>query len=332
MQELIVFVPEYTISPEILKNISSIEYGRAIVENKKILSHWEKQLKKQGLVRSITHSLGTDDLSADPKEVKKYIDGISKNAPIEVSNYKKVLESVDKIVSSKELDEVDVKDIHRKLTDRILPHTRQGMYRSSKTKTGVNPEEILAQMVELFDWYSSRDAQLTHPILSAGLVHCQILQILPFENMNYSIANIISKIILKINGYNLNDYSCFEQFLDTSKHDYRFTIKSAHVDQTEWLEFFTDGLAREFSNIKEKIILLARDSKIAKASGRVELTQRQEKVVEFLQDYGILQNKDFNKLFPKISEDSVLRDLKVLINKGIVVKRGKTKSSRYELR
>jgi len=44
-----------------------------------------------------------------------------------------------------------------------------------------------------------------------------------------------------------------------------------------------------------------------------------------------MQNKDFPKLFPGVSEDSILRDIKVLLNQGIVVKTGSTKSSMYEL-
>jgi len=51
-----------------------------------------------------------------------------------------------------------------------------------------------------------------------------------------------------------------------------------------------------------------------------------------LQDYGMIQNKDFPNLFPNISEDTVLRELKKLLEKDLIVKKGKTKSSRYELK
>jgi len=82
---------------------------------------------------------------------------------------------------------------------------------------------------------------------------------------------------------------------------------------------------------REEILLLSKDTKILQASGSAELTERQEIIVAYLQDYGKIQNKDFEIILPNVSEDSVLRDLKVLMDKGIVVKKGKTKSSRYEL-
>lgn len=61
------------------------------------------------------------------------------------------------------------------------------------------------------------------------------------------------------------------------------------------------------------------------------LTERQIKIVEFVQENGFLQNKAFFELFPMVSEDTVLRDLKDLLKKGIVKKEGTTKGARYVL-
>jgi predicted HTH transcriptional regulator len=72
-------------------------------------------------------------------------------------------------------------------------------------------------------------------------------------------------------------------------------------------------------------------TKIAKVSGHTKLSPRQQKIVEYMQDYGSLFNRDFSKIFPEVSEDSVLRDLKTLIAAHIIEKVGSTKSSRYEL-
>ncbi len=102
-------------------------------------------------------------------------------------------------------------------------------------------------------------------------------------------------------------------------------------DYTQWIEYFSEAFATQASTAQEKVKLLAKDTKVAKASGRNKLSPRQERIVEHLQDYGLLQNSDFTKLFPEKSGDSILRDLKALLDKGIVKKMGSTKSSRYEL-
>ena len=69
-----------------------------------------------------------------------------------------------------------------------------------------------------------------------------------------------------------------------------------------------------------------------KFGGRqIYLTDRQIKIIEYLQDVGYLQNKLFQNVFPDISEDTVLRDLQELISKGLIRKVGSTKSARYEI-
>jgi predicted HTH transcriptional regulator len=103
---------------------------------------------------------------------------------------------------------------------------------------------------------------------------------------------------------------------------------------TPWLEYFCEGLAIELTRIKDKIKTLSTDLKLKKSLGGqpLALTERQIKVIEFVQENGFLQNKSFFELFPMISEDTVLRELKDLIKKGIVKKEGTTKGVRYVLR
>ena len=64
----------------------------------------------------------------------------------------------------------------------------------------------------------------------------------------------------------------------------------------------------------------------------MSLNERQIKIVEYIENTGFFTNKSFKELFPMISEDTVLRDLKDLIEKGIIKKEGVTKAARYILR
>ena len=64
----------------------------------------------------------------------------------------------------------------------------------------------------------------------------------------------------------------------------------------------------------------------------MSLTERQIKIVEYIQENGFFQNKAFFELFPMVSEDTVLREIKDLIKKNIIVKEGTTKGVRYVLK
>ncbi len=326
-------IPEYAITNKMLKNISAVEYAKAIIDHTTILPTWEKQLQKEACVGTIFNNLQLEKVNVAEPKIKKYVDGLDKHAPMQVQNLSEALEKAGEISQNMDLEEKDLNEIHK-----ILAGTAS--YRSEKSEnhtSGAAPDEILAQMTDLFDWYNSVDARQTHPMIVAAILKAEIELIKPFEKFNSSVSDIAVRIALKVSSYGLNDFLCLEDYYIGTQAEYAQALHAAVMGQDErdftpWVEYFVEGFASEALNLKEKVLLLAKDTKIAKASGRTKLTPRQEKIVEYLQDYGLVRNRDFGMLFPEISEDSVLRDLKKLINEGIVVKMGSTKSSRYELK
>ena len=332
---LFMFVPEYSITQKILKNISIIEYSKAILDTTKILPSWEKQLQREATARKTYSNLQMMGINYSFETVKKVLDQMSQEKIKEASNIEISLNLTEEIAKNKELEEVDLKYLHKTLSNELLPKAKQGSYRSTKIPGKTSPEEILAEMTELFDWYNSLDAKESHPVITAGIIKAKLEVIQPFESFNFTISNLASEIILKMSDYNLGGYTSLEDYYHKTKTQYEqltSSIARNSADFTWWIDYFTEGLALEASNIKEKVTLLAKDTKIAKTTGRIKLTSRQERIVEYLQDYGILQNKDFKKVFGDISEDSILRDLKLLTKMGMVQKNGSTKSSKYELK
>lgn len=323
------FVPEYSITPEILSNISTIEYGKAIIESVTILKHWKKQLKTEARAKTIKYSLEMDEKTIELNVIKRYLNKIGTKTPGIVKSFKKTLDHSTELIQTDQLDEDTLKQINNTLIKRNEP---SASYRNTKTIVAVDPDQILAEIVGLFDWYNSLDAKQTHPILLTGILHGQLKKTQPYNLYNFSTTTIASRACLKINNYAIEQYVGFEKLFSKNKKMYEDALNSIVEDDfTSWLEYYTDITAREVSNQKEKMILLAKDTKIAKVSGGIQLSERQERIVAYLQDFGLIQNKDFAKIFPDISEDTVLRELKELIKMGIVVKKGKTKASRYEL-
>jgi len=62
------------------------------------------------------------------------------------------------------------------------------------------------------------------------------------------------------------------------------------------------------------------------------LSNRQLKIVEYMQKAGFLQNKAFESLFPMVSEDTILNELKGLQKVGIIRKQGVTKAAKYVMK
>lgn len=328
------FIPEYSITTKTLRNISDIEYGKAVIENTPILSSWEHQLQKEAQVKLFKTMTLYAGMNLENKQAKAIYEKLETPINQEVENIIETVWYIQDIKNFSEFDEELLRNINKSLTNRIVQEHELGAFRNRKDVNKVNPEEILANIVQLFDWYSSLDSQETHAVVRIGVLRGALEIIKPFKTYNNITADLTCYLILKNLGYSFKGYVSSEDYYQNTKRTFEQLIGSLspqNRDFTQWIEYYTQGIASEVINIKERIKLLAKDTKIAKAAGRAKFTARQERIVEYLQDYGVLQNKDFQIVFPDISEDSVLRDLKVLIDKGVVQKTGSTKSSRYEL-
>lgn len=104
-------------------------------------------------------------------------------------------------------------------------------------------------------------------------------------------------------------------------------------DLTPWLEYFIEGVAIELNQVKEKVQRISIDVSLKDKLGeQVELNERQMMIMEFLHKHKEMRNKDFRKIFPDYSDDTVLREMKFLKQKGLIKKIGGTKKATYVLK
>jgi len=101
-------------------------------------------------------------------------------------------------------------------------------------------------------------------------------------------------------------------------------------DITPWLEYFSEVVGTELSKVKEKVRKLSIDTRLkAKMGEQVALSERQMSLIEYISDQGSANMQELKKILSMVSEDTILRDLTDLLDKGIIKKEGSTKASRY---
>ena len=325
------FLPEYTITNKILKNIATVEYAKALAENTPILPSLENTIQKEAtydLIKAICTETGKQFSN---NQIKMAADGLLQIVPPDLAN-------IVKVVSHASSEQEDYSNMSLKMVYQILAGVEDAnkvSYRAQKIVRYIDPEEILANLVELMDWCQSVDALETHPIIFGGILRARLEIIGAFEALNSVVSNIFTRMALRWCGYSINGFLKYEERFMVDRQWYQKAIYSIFKDEddyTYWLEYFSEALSYDAMDIKEKVMLGERQTKTAVAQGLTDLTNRQERILQYLSSYGTLINKDFASLFPSISEDSVLRDLKTLIDKGVVVKVGSTKSSKYKLK
>ncbi len=325
------YIPEYLISAKTLRNISAIEYSKAIIDTTTLLENLELQLRKKAKIEKITALLKLEGYLFPEEFIKKRIENLLDKSHVEIENVIKAMELAKYLLDDKELETESLKLLHKSLAEKII--FEAGNLRDTPETKYVPYEEILAKLYDVLDWFYSKDARDTHPLIACSILLGRLIQIKPFKRFNACVLLILFDELLTVKGYTCKSYISFIDFF--SYHYQKNTLEDyigSDEDLTHWLEFVTEGMASLVYNLKDEVMLLAKDTRQAKTSGLVKLTPRQQRILEYIEDYGILRNKDFAKLFTDISEDSVLRDLKILITKDLIIKTGSTKSSCYVLK
>lgn len=343
------FVPTFIITNKILNNIAKIEASEEVIRHSPLLPLWEKQFKEDAIIRSAyhgTHIEGNQLQKNDAKDVLLGKEVIGRPRDIqEIINYRKVIEYIEE-EAEKQIDKITeqiIKKLHRIIVYRILPDDSAGIYRSKQvvvknSETGEitfrppPPIEVSFLMREFIYWINSDSKDQLHPILKAGIVHHELVRIHPFIDGNGRVARVLATLILFLGGYDIRRFFSLEEYYDKDAITYYQNLQRASKgDLSSWLEYFTFGASVEFEKIKEKILKLSKDVKLKEKFGgkQIYLTERQIKIITYIQDTGYLQNQIFSTVFPDISEDTVLRDIQELIKTGIVKKVGSTKAAKY---
>ncbi len=328
-----------------LKNIGSIEAAKEVIENAALLPYWEKKFQEEALLRTTHHGTHIEGNELSLTQVQKVLDGeriVARDRDIqEVINYRKVIEYIGTI-SQQKIDEELIFNLHKTVVHRILADEDAGKFREKDVviRNSITGEvsfrpptslEVPWQIKELM-MFINEESEL-HPVLKGGIVHYEFVRIHPFLDGNGRVGRALSMLVLYKYGYDIRNFFSLEEHFDKDPDAYYQSLQSVQQkngDQTDWLTYFTKCLAIELSKIKDKIESISVDSQLKKKlGGPVMLSDRQLKVIEFVQQTGYFENKMFSSMFPMVSEDTVLRDVQDLVKKGILKKQGKTKGVKY---
>jgi len=328
-----------------------IEAAKEVIENAPLVPAWEARFREDALVRTVHHGTHIEGNELSLGEAERLLAGakiLGRERDIqEVLNYRNVLKFIEGY-DKDTITEEALKHIHEMTVHRILPDDAIGLYRKTQvvvknSQTGevtFRPPpaiEIPFLLASFLQWLNNANADEINIVLKAGIAHYEVVRIHPFLDGNGRVARAVATLVLSKGGYDIKRFFSLEEHYDAEPLAYYESLQSVgklNGNMTAWLEYFSEGLAIELTRIKDKVKTLSTDLKLKKSLGgqQMSLTERQIKIVEFVQENGFLQNKAFFELFPMISEDTVLRELKDLIKKGIVKKEGTTKGVRYVLK
>ncbi len=348
------YSPKYIISNKILKNIGVVEASKEVIENAPLVPSYEKQFQNDAIAKTIHHGTHIEGNELNLLQTKKILEGqevYGRPRDIqEIINYRNVMTLLDELAFKRgELNLEILLDIHRATVEKIISAEKVGVLRSTQViikeegtdKIVLKPPpfvEVPYLLEDYFSWLNSEGAMEIHPVIRAAISHYVLVAIHPFVEGNGRTVRAFTQLLLMKENFDIKRFFSLEENFDSdlaAYYDALFQVDKesqniATRDLTPWIEYFTQVVAVEMSKIKEKVRKLSLDTRLkVKFGEQIALSERQMRLMEYIADQLGAPMSALRKLLPMVSEDTILRDLKALQDKGIIKKEGSTKSARY---
>ena len=185
------------------------------------------------------------------------------------------------------------------------------------------------------DWFEAANG--IDPVLKAGIAHFWFVTIHPFEDGNGRISRAIADMALTRAEGTIERFYSMSTQIEAEKNDYYLNLEQSQkggVDITLWLEWFLGCLGRAVAGAEDGLASVLRKAKVwERINSQSPVNERQRKVINKLLDgfEGKLSTSKYAKL-AKCSGDTALRDIKILLDQGILVQdEGGGRNTSYRL-
>ncbi|MCC7296959.1 MAG: Fic family protein [Bacteroidia bacterium] len=196
-------------------------------------------------------------------------------------------------------------------------------------------DKIASEMIKFLDWFEKEHE--IDLVLKAAIAHLWFVTIHPFDDGNGRITRAITDMVLARSDKSIRRfYSMSAQIRIERKQYYEKLEKTQKGDSniTEWILWFLQCLINAIGSTEETFSKILHKAEFWKLHSNTILNDRQRKVINRLIDGfdGKLTTSKWAKM-NKCSQDTALRDIKDLIEKGILrQEESGGRSTNYELK
>ena len=342
------FKPLFKISNQTANALTVIERARGFLEAATLSQEWLEKMQNKALVLEAHHTTHIEGTQLTLKESEQIWQGqhladVNPDDERELLNYRDAFEVVSSYVGDGQpITEGLIREIHKRLVQGVRGDSATpGLYRkiqnyvaNSKTKEVIYtppPVYEISNMIQaLIDWLNEEET--IHPVLVSGIAQFHLVHIHPFLDGNGRTARLLSTLCLYRKGYDFKKLFTISEYYDRNRADYYKAIQSVRendMDMTEWLEYFSEGLAVQLREIKSLSKQAITQSILAK---EYHLSKRQRLAVEHMAAEGGLSIQQFERMCPDVTRRTLQRELKDLIDKGLVESSGATNNLIYQLK
>jgi Fic family protein len=342
------FIPKFTITNRMTAAITQIERARGFLEAARLSDEWLQDMGQEALIKEAHHTTHIEGTRLTLEQAERLWRGeavpeADPDDTQELLNYRSAFEFVSECLDSGDpIHEGLIREIHKKLVQGVRGGKADpGNYRRiqnyvANASTGEvmytppSAVEVPIMMSEMVKWLNS--GLDIHPVLVSGIAQFQLVHIHPFLDGNGRVSRLLSTLCLYKAGYDFKRLFTISEYYDRDRPTFYRSIQSVRengMDMTGWLDYFVTGLETQMIEVKERGEQVIRRDVLSQKHG---LNERQSKAIGYLIQHGNLTIQDFEKFCPNVNRRSLQRDLKGILEKGLVITEGATNQLVYILR
>ena len=355
------FTPNFQITAALTKMLMDIEASRQAVSSLPITLPVLTSLRESARLISTHYSTQIEGNRLTQDQVDDVLHGGTfpnrERDEREVKNYYQALDFLDGLIKSGQAEnkapgteEHDIRTIHGLIMEGKKRSTsyRDGQNVIKDSSSGsivyMPPEakDVPLLMADLITWINEQVAKAELPVpIIAAIAHYQFATIHPYYDGNGRTARLLTSLVLHKSGYGLKGIYSLEEYYATNLQAYynALTVGDSHnyyfgraeADITEWVNYFCEGMADAFANVRLKATEAAKEAKTDHSALLRELDQRQKQVLSLFGKSRYITTREIAGLLG-IHIRTALNLCKKWVESGFIIQHGAAnKSRKYEL-
>jgi Fic family protein len=342
------FQPSFSISNRVTAALTRIERARGFLDAAKLSEDWLATMRARALLLEAHHTTHIEGTRLTLEQAERLLAGkaVPEADPDDVRellNYRDAFEFVSRYLNDGgPITEGLIREIHRRLVAGVRGGAAHpGEYRRvqnfvANSNTGQiiytppPPLDVPPLMAELVVWLNAPTE--IHPVLASGIAQFQLVHIHPFVDGNGRTSRLLSTLCLYRVGYDFKRLFSISEFYDRDRSAFYAAIQGVRdqgMDLTGWLDYFVEGLATQMDEVRERGQRVIRRDVIAR---KYRLNRRQALAVGYLLENPKLRIEDFERLCQKVNRRTLQRDLKGMVQQGVLKAKGAARAVDYALK
>lgn len=319
--------PLYKITPEMLSLIAKIGANAIYLSSIKLPDSLKDKLHRISILKSSLFSARIEGNRMNYKDINQFKD--NSDGKKEIFNLLKAVNFIEHTIKpNTPLSLQIILNIHSKVMDDLSPEN--GIFRSEPSaifnQAGIAvyipppPNQIKGLIKQMLNFTNSEKENF--PLITAFTTHLIFEKIHPFTDGNGRVGRLLVSTILKAKQSDWQFFIPFEEYLDNNKQEYYSQLDNGFKNINGYLLFMLEAFLKQQEEVK-KIVGSEMDKEL------LLLTPLQEEILNIIKDQRIVSFDQLKRRFLAIPSRTLGYNLKKLIDKGLVIKIGKTKGSYY---